>query len=75
MPKPVPPSKREGLRELAHLSAYVRPYRRRFIVAMVASFISMGFGAMFPFFVKHLLDAALYETRMRYVSVASQFVS
>jgi hypothetical protein len=24
---------------------------------------------------KHLLDAALYETRMRYVSVASQYVS
>jgi hypothetical protein len=24
---------------------------------------------------KHLLDAALYETRMRYVNVASQYVT
>ncbi len=50
---------RESLRELAHLFAYVRPYRRRFQIAMVASFISMSFGAMFPFFVKHLLDASI----------------
>ena len=57
MPDPTP--KRESLRELAHLFAYVRPYRRRFYFAMTASFISMSFGAMFPFFVKHLLDAAI----------------
>ena len=57
MPASTPP--RESLRELAHLFRYVRPYRRRFFVAMAASFISMSFGAMFPFFVKYLLDAAI----------------
>ena len=57
MPAPTP--KRESLRDLTHLFAYIRPYRRRFYIAMAASFISMGFGAMFPFFVKHLLDAAI----------------
>ena len=57
MPAPAP--KRESLRDLSHLFTYVRPYRWRFYVALVASFISMGFGAMFPFFVKHLLDAAI----------------
>ncbi len=59
MPAPTPAPKRESLRDLTHLLAYVRPYRRRFYIAMGASFISMGFGAMFPFFVKHLLDAAI----------------
>ena len=56
---PAPETQRESLRELAHLFAYVRPYRRRFFIAMAASFISMSFGAMFPFFVKYLLDAAI----------------
>lgn len=59
MPAAVPAPRRESLRELAHLFAYVRPYRRRFFIAMAASFISMSFGAMFPFFVKYLLDAAI----------------
>lgn len=49
---------RESLRALAHLFAYVRPYRRRFYIAMVASFVSMSFGAMFPFLVARLLAAA-----------------
>ncbi len=52
-------SRRETLRELAHLFSYLRPYRRRFYLAMAASFVSMAFGAMFPFFVKHLLDASI----------------
>ena len=56
---PATEPKRESFRELAHLFAYVRPYQRRFFIAMGASFISMGFGAMFPFFVKHLLVAAI----------------
>ena len=59
MPEAEPAAKRESLRDLAHLFAYVRPYRRRFFIAMAASFISMGFGAMFPFFVKHLLDSSI----------------
>ncbi len=57
MPAPAP--KNESLRDLAHLFTYVRPYRRGFVFAMAASFVSMSFGAMFPFFVKHLLDAAI----------------
>lgn len=56
---PAPETRRESLRELAHLFAYVQPYRRRFFIAMAASFVSMAFGAMFPFFVKYLLDAAI----------------
>ena len=55
---PAPETQRESLRELAHLFAYVRPYRRPFYIAMVASFVSMGFGAMFPFLVARLLAAA-----------------
>ena len=58
MADPEPKPQRESLRELAHLFAYVRPYRRRFYVAMVASFVSMTFGAMFPFLVARLLAAA-----------------
>ena len=58
MPEPDAKTKRESVRELAHLFAYVRPYRRRFHIAMFASFVSMGFGAMFPFLVARLLAAA-----------------
>ena len=58
MAEPDAKTKRESVRELAHLFAYVRPYRRRFYIAMVASFVSMGFGAMFPFLVARLLAAA-----------------
>ncbi len=47
------------LGELAHLFSYVRPYRRRFVVAMIASTISMAFGAMFPFLVGRLMDASM----------------
>lgn len=58
MADPDPKPRRESLRELAHLFAYVRPYRRRFYIAMVASFVSMTFGALFPFLVARLLAAA-----------------
>ena len=58
MARPDPQTQRESVRELAHLFAYVRPYRRRFYAAVVASFVSMGFGAMFPFLVARLLAAA-----------------
>ena len=58
MADPDPQPQRESLRELAHLFAYVRPYRRRFAIAMVASFVSMTFGALFPFLVARLLAAA-----------------
>ena len=58
MAEPDAKTKRESVRELAHLFAYVRPYRRPFYIAMVASFVSMGFGALFPFLVARLLAAA-----------------
>ncbi len=45
--------------ELAGLFRYVRPWRKRFIGAMIGSFVSMGFGLMFPYLVGNLLDAAI----------------
>ena len=51
-------------RELAGLLRYLRPWRRRFILAMVASFISMGFGLMFPYLVGNLLDAAIPSVKV-----------
>ena len=54
-PKPPRPS----LRELAGLFRYVVPWRRRFVFAMVASFLSMCCGLLFPYLVGNLLDAAI----------------
>ena len=51
-------------RELTGLFRYVRPWRRRFILAMLASFISMGFGLMFPYLVGNLLDAAVPSVKV-----------
>ena len=48
--------------------SYVRPYRGRFILALVASTVSMGFGAMFPYLVGTLLDASIPSLKV--VSVA-----
>ena len=59
-PKPDKPS----YRELADLFRYVRPWRRRFILAMLASFISMGFGLTFPYLVGNLLDAAVPSVKV-----------
>ncbi|MEA3210062.1 MAG: ATP-binding cassette, subfamily bacterial [Chthoniobacter sp.] len=39
--------------------SYVRPYRGRFVVALVASTVSMAFGSMFPYLVGTLLDASI----------------
>jgi ATP-binding cassette subfamily B protein len=50
---------RPPLGELAHLFSYVRPYRGRFLAAIVASTVSMAFGSMFPFLVGTLLDASV----------------
>ncbi|MEO7317756.1 MAG: ABC transporter transmembrane domain-containing protein [Chthoniobacteraceae bacterium] len=51
-------------RELAGLLRYIRPWRRRFILAIVASFVSMGFGLMFPYLVGNLLDAAIPSVKV-----------
>jgi len=60
--RPAPP--RPPLGELAHLFSYVRPYRRRFVVALLASSISMGFGSMFPYLVGTLLDASIPSLKL-----------
>ena len=49
----------ETWRALGELFSYVRPYRRRFGVAMLASLVSMSFGALFPFLIARLLAAAV----------------
>ncbi len=59
-PKPIPAS----YRELAGLFRYVLPWRGRFVAAMLASFISMGFGLMFPYLVGNLLDAAVPSVKV-----------
>ncbi len=59
-PKPIPAS----YRELVGLFRYVLPWRGRFVGAMLASFISMGFGLMFPYLVGNLLDAAVPSVKV-----------
>ncbi len=51
-------------REFADLLRYILPWRRRFIFAMLASFISMGFGLLFPYLVGNLLDAAIPSVKV-----------
>ena len=55
---------RPPLGELAHLFSYVRPYRRRFVLALVASIVSMAFGSMFPYLVGTLLDASIPSVKV-----------
>jgi len=50
---------RPSLRELTGLFRYIVPWRGRFIAAMAASFLSMGFGLLFPFLIGNLVDAAI----------------
>ncbi|HEV7868192.1 MAG TPA: ABC transporter transmembrane domain-containing protein [Chthoniobacteraceae bacterium] len=47
------------LGDLRHLFSYLRPYRPSWVLAIVTSSISMAFGAMFPWLVGQLLDAAI----------------
>jgi ABC-type multidrug transport system fused ATPase/permease subunit len=53
-----------SFRELAGLLRYVRPWRQRFILAMLASFVSMAFGLTFPYLVGNLLDAAVPSVKV-----------
>ena len=50
--------------EFLDLLRWVRPYRWRFYSAMLASFVSMGFGLTFPWLVGRLLDAAIPSIKM-----------
>ncbi len=60
----MPADPKPSYRELAGLFRYVRPWRGRFIAAMFASFVSMGFGLMFPYLVGNLLDAAVPSVKV-----------
>ena len=59
-----PTDPKPSYRELAGLFRYVLPWRGRFIAAMAASFVSMGFGLMFPYLVGNLLDAAVPSVKV-----------
>ncbi len=60
MSEPTPSlPRRESLRELLHLFRFLRPYRVQFGGAMLASMVSMSFGALFPWLVGLLIDTAL----------------
>ena len=60
----MPSDPKPSYRELAGLFRYVLPWRGRFIAAMLASFVSMGFGLMFPYLVGNLLDAAVPSVKV-----------
>ena len=59
-----PAPTRPPLGELSHLFSYVRPYRGRFVLALVASSVSMAFGSMFPYLVGTLLDASIPSLKL-----------
>jgi ATP-binding cassette subfamily B protein len=56
---PKAPITREGLREAARLLRYLRPYRRKFIAAMAALFLSTLCGLAFPAFTGRLVNSAI----------------
>ncbi len=56
---PVRPRRKLDFGEIITLLAYIRPWRGRFALAIVAVMVSMGFGLLFPLLVGHLIDAAL----------------
>ncbi|MHA3774259.1 ABC transporter ATP-binding protein [Verrucomicrobiota bacterium sgz303538] len=58
------PSRPETLRELSYLFTFLRPYRRQFIAALIASMVSMSFGTMFPYLVGRLVDAAVPSVKV-----------
>jgi ABC-type multidrug transport system fused ATPase/permease subunit len=68
MPEDETKSRPETLRELTQFVTYLRPYRRRFVLAMAASLVSMSFGGLFPFLVGKLLDASIPSVKVIPVS-------
>jgi ABC-type multidrug transport system fused ATPase/permease subunit len=55
---PKAPINRESMREVLALLRYLRPYRVRFILALIALFGSNLLGLAFPFLAGKLIDAA-----------------
>lgn len=60
---PTPP-RPETLRELGYLFTFLRPYRKAFIAAIIASMVSMSFGALFPWLVGELVDASIPSVKV-----------
>ena len=58
-PAAPPPQK---VAELRYLFAYLKPYRPRFVAAMLASMVSMLFGTLFPWLVGMLVDSSVAPT-------------
>jgi ATP-binding cassette subfamily B protein len=56
---PKVPITREGLREAARLFGYLRPYRRKFVAAMIALTVSSLCGLAFPAVTGRLVNGAL----------------
>ena len=59
MEKDAPPRRGLNFDEITHLLGYVRPWRGRFLVAVLALLVSMLFGLLFPLLVGYLVDAAI----------------
>jgi ABC-type multidrug transport system fused ATPase/permease subunit len=55
---PKAPINRESMREVLALLKYLRPYRIRFVLALLALFASNLLGLAFPFLAGKLIDAA-----------------
>jgi len=58
-PAAAPARPKIDLGEIAGLFSYVRPWRGRFILSIVALIVSMSFGLMFPVLVGRLMDVAI----------------
>jgi ATP-binding cassette subfamily B protein len=56
---PVGAKRKLDLGEIIALFDYIRPWRGRFALAMVALLVSMSFGLLFPLLFGKLIDAAL----------------
>jgi len=54
-----PPRPKLDLGEVLALLSYVRPWRGRFLLAMLALIVSMSFGLLFPLLIGRLIDVAL----------------
>ncbi len=59
-----PPRRKIDLGEISALLRYVRPWRGRFTLAMVALIVSMSFGLLFPLLVGRLMDVAIPSAAM-----------
>ncbi|QQL51181.1 ABC transporter ATP-binding protein [Mucilaginibacter ginkgonis] len=59
---------RESLKNIGKLISYIKPYRGRFIAALLFLFVSSIVGLAFPSFLGALIDAAQGKTHSKYLS-------